>query len=98
MRLSLTVWRQTGALKINLASEENEAGNRFVIEGHETGKIHRTLSENEIEQLQELLEELTFNVMPQPTVHSETSYMLQLYNGFNSATFNWCTETWNIIL
>ena len=93
MRLSLTIWKQAGAIKINLSSSEQEGNTRFVIEGHQTGNNQRFLTTKEIEQLQALLRELTFHAMPQPTKHSGTSYMLQLYNGFNSATFNWCTET-----
>ena len=92
MRLSLTIWRQTGTHKINLASKENEGKTQFVIEEEQNGKVRRVLSRKDGEKLRELIDELSFPVMPQSTQHGGNTYMLQLDNGFNSAVFNWCSE------
>jgi len=92
MRISLTIWRQTGTHKINLSLNEDDGNSRFVIEEEQNGKVRRVLSKKQGEQLQELIDELSFPVMPQSTKHGGNTYMLQLDNGFNSATFNWCSE------
>ena len=92
MRISLTVWSQTGTYKINLSSQEKEGTSRIVLEGDHSGEIRRVLSQKEGKNLQELIDDLSVPVLSQVTRHGGNTYMLQLHNGFNSATFNWCSE------